>query len=366
MIHIGDIMNERYLADALAEGLVRVQTHPTLPLSIYNYTEKAQYSRTWNTVTTQCRGLIVGQDTGQIIARPFDKFFNADEHGPSKLGQALGGVVQVTNKMDGSLGILYPSPLHRTGYAIATRGSFTSEQALHATQLLNDRYADWVPNPDWTYLFEIVYPENRIVLDYGDQDDLVLLGARSIEYGDIVGPEVAGVGCWPGPRTEILPVRSFKEARTLPPRANAEGVVVRSVKSGFMVKLKQEDYVLLHRIITGMNERAVWERLGAGETIDGVCEGLPDEFWPWVRKIGFDLYAAHDAISISARIEFALIKSELGEDFTRKDFAVRAQQSDFRALLFLLLDGRDIFKPIWDSIKPAGGRSMVATGEDVA
>jgi len=141
---------------------------------------------------------------------------------------------------------------------------------------------------------------------------------------------------------------------------------VRNLKTGFMVKIKQDDYVALHKLVTGMNERAVWERLGAGETVDDLCMALPEEFWPWIRTTAFNLYAEYDHINIDARIEFALIKDELGADFTRKDFALRAQQSSCRALLFLLLDGRDIFEPIWRSIKPAGNRTMVASGEDVA
>jgi hypothetical protein len=48
----------------------------------------------------------------------------------------------VTDKLDGSLGILYPTP---DGHAIATRGAFVSEQALHATELWLDRYAGWLP-----------------------------------------------------------------------------------------------------------------------------------------------------------------------------------------------------------------------------
>ena len=68
------------LGRALTEGHVRVQSHPLLPLSIYNYTEKAAYDGIWNEVTLQCRGLIVA-DNGDVVARPFRKFFNYGQAG---------------------------------------------------------------------------------------------------------------------------------------------------------------------------------------------------------------------------------------------------------------------------------------------
>jgi putative RNA ligase len=39
-----------------------------------------------------------------------------------------------------------------------------------------------------TVLVEIVYPANRIVLDYGGLDDLILLGAVDIATGRTFGP----------------------------------------------------------------------------------------------------------------------------------------------------------------------------------
>ena len=135
---------------AVAAGLVRVQRHPTLPLRIFNYTEQAVFGRHWTAVTRTCRGLVAAAD-GRIVARPWPKFFNHGELATEALD--LAAPVEVTDKADGSLGILYPVP---NGHAVATRGSFTSEQALHATSTFVDRYAGrWSPLPGWTHLFEI-------------------------------------------------------------------------------------------------------------------------------------------------------------------------------------------------------------------
>lgn len=62
----------------LKDGLVRKQLHPTLPLSIWNYSEKCQFTRAWDDITNQCRGLITDMD-GKIVARSFNKFHNIEE-----------------------------------------------------------------------------------------------------------------------------------------------------------------------------------------------------------------------------------------------------------------------------------------------
>jgi putative RNA ligase len=347
------------LKSAIDEGFVRVQRHPGLPLLIYNYTERTQYERAWTPVTTQCRGLIA-DERGQIVARPWAKFFNYGEQADVQLD--LDAPVEVTDKLDGSLGILYRAG---AGWAIATRGSFASEQALHATEILRSRYAGFEPPAGRTVLFEIVYPGNRIVVDYAGLDDLLLLGAVDIETGTSFGPgEVNG---WPGPVVTTFKARTLADALAMEPRPNAEGLVVRYVSDhGLMTKIKQADYQELHRLVTGLNARVVWERLGAGETAAGICEKLPDEFHAWVRDLSGELNAAAAEILANATDEHTALLARLGDGFSRKDYAMEAQRSPLRAWLFMLLDGKDPTQKIWASIKPSGARSMVNHSEDVA
>lgn len=108
-------------------GDVRAVYHEGLVL--FNYTQQCQYAGRWNWFEQQSRGLILNATTGEIVARPFPKFFNLGECTP-----ALGATIDyITEKWDGSLGILYR---HNDEYKIATRGSFTGEQAQWATDFL--------------------------------------------------------------------------------------------------------------------------------------------------------------------------------------------------------------------------------------
>lgn len=359
MTNLSDLLNVDMLEIELQDGYVRERQHPDDPaLTIFNYTEKAQYERRWNTVTSQCRGLIVDSPTGTVLARPFDKFFNAAEHDDLD-DISSDSMVEVLDKADGSLGILYPGP---DGLAIATRGSFESEQAKHATELFRKQYADrFEPVPGLTYLFEIVYPENRIVLDYGEIDDLLLLGTREIESGITRGPGTpAG---WPGAGVEILHyATTLANALRGKDRPNREGVVLRFLETGLMLKVKQDDYVRLHKLVTGLNEKAVWEHLLEHKGAYGdLLASVPDEFHQWVTTTAEALIDQHEDLMGWAHVAYNEILDDLGvtqpspeDNEFRKRFAKEAQMTDHPALLFQMLDGRDISPTIWKSLKPKG------------
>lgn len=363
-VHLWDVLDMQALDKAIEGGYVREQTHPALPLRILNYTEKAQYERAWDAVTLNCRGLIVNSD-GEIVARPFAKFFNYSEHPEGTFD--LRSRVAVTDKWDGSLGILYPTP---DGHAIATRGSFTSEQAQHATRVWQERYAEITEvDQDITWLFEIIYPGNRIVCDYGDMDDLVLLGGVEIETGHHVRP---GFFVYDGPSTTTFHYDTLAEALAAKPRPGAEGMVVRlndtrwPARFGTLIKIKQDDYVRLHRLVTGLNARVVWEALGEGKSVADICEPLPDEFHDWVKDVAERLTAKAERVLSLATAKHEAILLALGDEWTRKDYAALAAQSEHRAWLFMLLDGKDPAAKIWRTLRPSGDERPVHVSEDTA
>src|SRR5579859_6447299 len=154
-------------------------------LLIFNYTEQAQYKAEWNFFERVSRGLIINARTGEVVARPFDKFYNWLEGGR----RSSGHIVTVTEKLDGSLGTFFRTP---HGHRIATRGSFTSTQAGWATRFLNANFDLSDLPPELTLLFEIIYPDNRIIVNYEERQDLVLLAARNRFTGDYLPffPEV--------------------------------------------------------------------------------------------------------------------------------------------------------------------------------
>ena len=364
-VALSDILDTAELQRALDERFVVRRLHPRMPLAILNYTERCQYEAgAWNETTRACRGIIYQMMTGEVLARPFRKFFNYGQTGAPQLDPITPTVV--TDKLDGSLGILYPTP---SGFAIATRGSFDGEQALHASAVWASWYADYRPPRGWTLLFEIVYPENRIVLDYGILDDLVLLGAVEVATGRTTGPNDAILEGWPGPRAVEFPYSTMAEALAAPPRPNAEGLVIHFPASDERVKVKQEDYVALHRIVTGLNERSVWEHVSAGKPLADLLAVLPDEFHGWTAGVAMRLAGSVDTLAAEVEALFVSIESALPVGASRKDFALRAnaQRPLMRGTLFSRLDGKDYHPNLWKSVYPAGQLGPRAQhGEDSA
>lgn len=378
---------------------MRQQDHTGLPLAILNYTQQAQFTRAWDPVTRACRGLIYNTETGDVVARPFPKFFNFGEHeapvgfdtdtyekvytDPVWHRRLLDSPCTVTDKMDGSLGILYPCAPAR--HAIATRGSFVSDQAMHATRIYAEKYAGmWIPDPALTYLFEIIYPSNRIVLDYGEMDDLILIGIIGNEDGKAYPLNHRSLTRWPGGMAEALPATTLREALALPARPNKEGVVVRfrdvtpgakdpahlSSDNGLMLKIKQEDYVALHRLIFGLSQKRVWEALSQGARVDDICAPLPEEFHGWIEDTAFALLDQFMAVKREAQRALAEIVTQVSceghRDWSRAEFAERAKQHATPGLLFSLLDQKSIDASVWRMVKPTGAHNPFERSEDVA
>lgn len=332
MTHI-DLAAHRALE---AAGYLQIGAHPTAPLLIHNYSQTAQYDRHWVPETLMSRGLIT-DEAGRVVARPFGKFFNLDEH-IGLMGPVPEEAFEVFEKMDGSLGIIY----HWDGRAhVATRGSFESEQALRATEILRRKYAHVAFDPAYTYLVEIIYPENRIVVDYDGMEDLVLLAIVHTATGH--EPPLHDIG---------LPlVRRYDGVRDLAAlkaiqEANKEGFVVR-FSGGLRVKVKFEEYVRLHRILTGVNARTVWEALKDGEGLEAFLESVPDEFYKWVRGVEAELRREYAAIEAVCKAEFRTFE-------TRKEAAAHfLAHATHPPILFRMLDGRPYDEIIWKLIRPA-------------
>lgn len=361
-------MNVETLNKYCDNGLLYKQTHPTLPLTIWNYTEKVQYEGLWDEVTVQCRGLITEDTTGKVLVRPFKKFFNYEEVVGKGVIPSKGDYVYVQEKMDGSLGILF---CYEGEWIMTTRGSFTSEQSIRGMEILKRKYSvfDRAWLQEYAYLVEIIYPENRIVVDYGkekitflsavlnegftgwkptDETELhwtmacSIFAANGIKKSDIVKTEQHfnfSDGLY----------QSLKEKN----ENNKEGFVLRFFPGNFRMKIKFEDYVRLHKIMTNLSTTAVWEVLSNGGSMDEILKDVPDEFYDKIKEYEDELKFEFNSISSDYNMHFRVIQNkieEVGGD--RGNFAFIAKQYNYPSILFALLDGKNISSIIWKIVKP--------------
>ena len=336
-------MNKELLKEMIEKKYVVVKKHPDADLYIYNYSKSCQYEAVWNEITLQCRGLILDADMN-IVSRPFGKFFNWQEL--INMGTTIPKEkFTYSTKMDGSLGILYKIDGE---YRISTRGSFTSDQAIVATDILK-QYDDVVWKDGITYLFEIIYPENRIVLDYGNDRELVLLATIDNETGlntddmlDLYGRV---------PQVEINRKAKSFESIEDDIKDDEEGFVI-TFESGFRMKIKGDEYCRLHRIVTRLNKKAIWEYLSEGKDLEEVRSAVPEEFIDWIDNTSKELWDEYNLIDCSS----IYIYDNIDKNAERKDQAkfILSKTKTLSGIVFNMLDGKDYSKTIWARLKPRG------------
>jgi RNA ligase len=316
--------------EALAAKRIKASYHPTEPFVTFKYERDTQFASDWDDVTMASRGIIFNKETGEVVARPFAKFFNYNE--PTVPRDKLYGRVSVTDKLDGSLGIGYEDSEGRLN--IATSGSFTSDHAEYATKIYQERYeGKWDRNPKLTYMWEIIYPKNRVVVDYGDENDLFLIGAvnkktgRSVPMGDITE--------WKGRRAEEYKnFSSLESVLNSPERENKEGFIVHYVDTDTRVKYKHAEYLKNHRVSTGVTSKTIWRMMRdaepvdrnnpeAGDSVSEWKKNIPEEFLSFIGeredKIKSDMAVELDRLK-TAHAEY---KASLPEGYSRKDFVAR-------------------------------------------
>ena len=326
------------------DGLLYKQVHPTLPLTIWNYTEKVQYENLWDEVTLMCRGLVT-DNTGDIVATPFQKFFNIEE-GKFEPTEKF----EVYEKMDGSLGIVF---WYQGQWVVATRGSFTSDQAIKARELLQ-KYNTDIMFRHLTFCFEIIYPENRIVLDYGTDEKLVLLGTFNKD-GKEMDSEI-----WSQWGFDVVKkydgINDYKQLKEMV-KNDQEGFVVK-FSNGDRVKVKGVEYLRLHKIMTNVTTTGVWEYLKNGEDVMEILKDVPDEFYNKIKTYVQHLKYGYFQISEDAGKKFDYMmygKYNDKEPITdRKEFAewVLTQPKHMSGILFRMFDKKDYSEIIWNLIRP--------------
>ena len=332
----------------IKDGLLEKNSHPDLPIDIYNYSRECQFSKNWDDITLNMRGTILDRE-GNIVARAFPKFFNMEEHDQKDIPNEP---FEVFEKMDGSLGILFN---YNQEWHLATKGSFVSDQSIKGWKLL-EKYDYKRLSPDYTYLFEIVYPENRIVVSY-DYEDLVLLAIINNKDGheyDI--------------HSDILDTLNFKlvkkyhgvdDYKKLKSTIgdNSEGFVIR-FKSGFRMKIKGEEYVRLHRLITNFSNVDIWETLKEGKDLNLFLDRVPDEFDAWVRKTMNSILTHYQRLESQVeKIYEYHMWGKFGDKEpvrNKKEYAewVKTQNKVIQPILFKMYDGGDYSHYLWRIVRP--------------
>jgi RNA ligase len=341
------------------QELLIKQTHSTKDLIIWNYSRKVQYENLWNVhpLILKCRGLVTNIK-GEIVGRCLPKFFNYDQLVNANY-PIPNEPFTMTDKMDGQYGGLF---FYDGEWILTSRGSFESVYAKRGFELLQ-KYDYKKLSTDYSYIFEIIFKEGRIVLKY-DYEDLVMLACINIETGiekSIYDQGFEELGFKLVKKYDGI--NDFKTIKTMIAN-DAEGYVIQ-FKSGFRMKIKGDEYCRLHAIITEVSSRDVWKYLKEGLPLTELLENVPDEFDAWVKEQVRSLQNLYQLIDSTAKNKYySEIDPQEGE--TRKDVALRILKYDknLHPIFFHLYDGKDYAHIIWNKIYPKYSKPFTINDEE--
>lgn len=261
------------IQERTASGLVSCRSDDS-GLEIFCYTNQCSIKKKWDIYTLICRGLILDPQDKRVVATAFPKFFNYGE-----VRYIPNEPFVVSEKLDGSLGILF---CHNNKWKIATKGSFESEQAQWASDYLAKHIdTSWL-HPRSTYLVEIIYPENRIVINYPRHYCGLHLLSIYMQGYEIPHQRKAPYRSAERAGLETVKIRRFKTIDGILRKSkqlgsDEEGFVVR-FQNGHRIKIKGKQYCELHRLISNCTPLAIWDLMRTGVDLDIARQKLPEEF----------------------------------------------------------------------------------------
>jgi RNA ligase len=140
-----------------------------------------------------------------------------------------------------------------------------------------------------------------------------------------------------------------------------EGYVLRfNTKPISRIKIKGEEYVRLHRIITNISNKDIWEYLKDNKPFDELLEKVPDEFNEWVKTTVRDLrYGCFQLRERAGKLHDGFRYGKFNDkdsEPSKKEFAEFAmkQEEILRPILFSMWDKNysKVDEIIWKSVKP--------------
>lgn len=282
----------------LLESIRYVYVNQTGKLAVFKYSQEVNFYDLWNEFYMESRGLIIDVYKMQLVSCPYRKFFNLNEKEYTtveKIEEYIDKAISVTigNKEDGSM---IGAPVYEDAWVVHTGGMIESLQSEWAKKYMFEHYKKLVEDKpeNLTFLFEAEYPENRIVVDYGNKRMLVLTGIRDNLTGRLLFPEKLGYYAnkykIPMPEKET---KSFYELLEVCkdiiryPADKKEGwvILIQTETEDFQIKLKCDDYCEIHKLINALSAPKIIFNHIVNDTLDDLKSKAPDIILERIEKI---------------------------------------------------------------------------------
>lgn len=314
-----------------------------------------------NPIVKECRGIILRKDNFKIVCHPFYKFFN---YGEARADKIDWNTAVVMEKIDGSItkvwydkkwhvstnGVIDASkatnPMGKTFYAMFIEGLKNAIGKNTAGDVLD--FFNTL-NPDYTYMFEMVHPLNRIVVRH-EKPMLYHIGTRN----NITHTEINEDINIPKPKTYSF--NNLEEVLAMAEKLpySEEGYVVVDGDWN-RVKIKSPSYLAVHHLKNNgvVTYKRILKLILQGET-DEFLAYFP-EFKPYFDKA----QAKYDDYLASMTKVINDIKTKTFDN--RKDYALAVVKSPCPDFFFKVLDKKYNFDQFSDYVQEAGAEWLSKT-----
>lgn len=331
------------LSEEVQNGYVIVHENPDKKIFNYTYSRLTEQENHWNEITLRTRGLILDSN-GRIIFNCPRKFFNFQQNNfANDTYERLKDNFKIYEKLDGSA--IWVVNDSEYGFVVSSKSSFTSEHATWAKEIIEQKFKekDLIFKEGICYCFELIHPENRIVVDYGEEKTLKLWGLKT-QGGETIklGDNRIDISYFETPK--LLGTNNDKTViDNYINQKNVEGVVLEGIGDD-RIKIKSQTYLELHRIKTECTPNRILELLMSGKRVSDY--DFPDEFLKEVQ-----LY--EDIYLEKYQQLYNQIKSteKILHNKTDKEIGLAKINSFLKSGIFNLRRNKDISKLIWRKVK---------------
>lgn len=265
--------------------------------NVFGGEEDITYEEFWDAYDCfymECRSVVINVITDELVLTPFRKFRNLNECEENSLENIANRIknakcVEFSNKLDGSM---QSATYYNGDYIMSGSMALDKENSWRLAdgyRMLDERYKKMLSDCDWyTFIFEYISMNDAHVVNYTkEQEGLYLIGARDMRDGsEMTYAEIIEIAKeYNIPTTEVYN-KTLDQAMADVSKYKSndkEGFVVNI--DGYKVKIKCDDYVNIHRVLSAISSINLIIKNIADDTFDDMLSKIPQSYRDRVLKV---------------------------------------------------------------------------------
>ncbi len=276
----------------------------------------------------ECRSIVIDCDKEAIVLCPFKKFMNLNECEENFIDNIRKEIesartVEISNKLDGSMQSAnwYNGKLIVSGsQAIDPEQSWRLQDGI---RMLNEnpKYIEMISySPSYTFIFEYISLKDAHVVKYKtEQEGMYLIGIRNNKNGEQLPYDaILRIADFFGIKSTWTYNKTFNDVlndiQTI--RSDEQEGFVLNI-DGHMVKVKGDDYIKIHGILSKYSSPNIVIKNIADGTFDDLVAKVPDRFRPKIEQLGMDVMRYIGIVYKHVKNYY-----ELAPKDTKKDFMI--------------------------------------------